>query len=503
VVNSHRPASQVAAAPTLVWFRQDLRLQDNPALHAAVARGGPIIPVYIFEETAEGRWSMGAASRWWLHHSLLALDGALHERDLRLIVKRGDAAALVRELVASTGAVAVYWNRCYEPAAVARDAAIKADLTSGAIDVKSFNGALLNEPHTIANKQGRPFQVFTPYWRHCLSIPVAAPMKLQPGALPPPAQWPASLRIDELKLLPTIPWDAGFSRIWEPGEAAATKRLTQFVASTIDDYDVARDLPDRDGTSRLSPSLHFGEISPRQVWAAVKARSKSTGVFPPSNGARVYLAEIGWREFAYHLLFHFPRTPESPLREEFNRFPWAADPGGEKLRAWQRGRTGYPIVDAGLRQLWEMGWMHNRVRMIVGSFLVKHLRLSWTHGSTWFWDTLVDADLASNTLGWQWTAGSGADASPYFRIFAPVLQGRKFDADGQYVRRWVPELGKVPTAHIHAPWEAPAEVLASAGVRLGENYPRPIVDHATARAEALAAFKQLRSMRPGLEKPAG
>ena len=309
-----------------------------------------------------------------------------------------------------------------------------------------------------------------------------------------PAQWPRSLAVAELELLPRVKWDAGFGAVWQPGEAGAAQRLKQFAARAMDAYDETRNLPDRDGTSQLSPWLHFGELSPRQVWAAVVARSKDTGVFPPSNGARVFLSEIGWREFAHHLLFHYPHTPEQPLREDFKKFPWAEDADGVKLRAWQRGQTGYPIVDAGMRQLWQTGWMHNRVRMVVASFLVKHLRLPWTHGAAWFWDTLVDADLASNTLGWQWSAGCGADAAPYFRVFAPVLQGGKFDGQGDYVRRWVPELARMPAAQIHAPWEAPLPVLAAAGVRLGPtgNYPRPIVDHGTARAAALAAFKQLR-----------
>jgi deoxyribodipyrimidine photo-lyase len=376
---------------------------------------------------------------------------------------------------------------------IARDAGIKADFTAAGIEVKSFSGALLNEPHTIANKQGRPFQVFTPYWRHCLTLPVAPPMKLAAGPLPGPAKWPRSLEVGELGLLPTIPWDAGFSAVWTPGEIGAAKRLRTFAARAMADYAEQRDHPDRDGTSMLSAHLHFGEVSPRQVWSTVQGLSKESGVFPPSRGAGVYLTEIGWREFAYHLLFHFPRTPEAPLREEFARFPWANDPGGMRLRAWRRGRTGYPIVDAGMRQLWATGWMHNRVRMIVASFLVKHLRLSWTHGAAWFWDTLVDADLASNTLGWQWSAGCGADAAPYFRIFAPVLQGLKFDGAGDYVRRWVPELARMPAEHIHAPWEAPLHVLAEAGVTLGATYPHPIVDHAKARAEALAALKQLRA----------
>lgn len=484
----------MSLTPAIVWFRQDLRLQDNPALHAALARGGSIIPVFILDDAGDGRWLAGGASRWWLHHSLASLDAALRDRGSRLVLGEGDSGEILREIVRAAGAGAIFWNRRYEPAAVARDAAIKAEFAAGGLEVKSFNGALLNEPHTIANKQGRPFQVFTPYWRHCLALPVSPPLKLAAAeTIPPPTPWPKSVALDELKLLPRVRWDAAFAQAWQPGEASAAKRLKAFAAAAMENYGDARNLPGVDGTSMLSAALHFGEVSPRQVWAAVRALSRDTGVFPPSNGARIFLSEIGWREFAHHLLFHFPTTPERPLREEFARFAWAEDPDGAKLRAWQRGRTGYPIVDAGMRQLWATGWMHNRVRMIVASFLVKHLRLSWTHGAAWFWDTLVDADLASNTLGWQWSAGCGADAAPYFRIFAPVLQGQKFDGDGAYVRRWVPELAQLPAEHLHAPWAAPMEVLVAAGVRLGGNYPAPIVDHATARTEALAALKQLRA----------
>ncbi|MBL9203344.1 MAG: deoxyribodipyrimidine photo-lyase [Opitutaceae bacterium] len=477
---------------TLLWFRQDLRLQDNPALSAALARGGPIVPIFILDDAGEGRWPMGGASRWWLHHSLKALDAALREVSSRLLFARGDSATVLRSVIAATGAGAVFWNRRYEPATIARDKAIKAELTAAGIEARSFNSGLLHEPHTITNKSGGPFQVFTPYWRHCLTLPVAPAARFAAATLPGPAKWPRSLALEELELLPRIAWDSGFYETWAPGEAGAQKRLRQFAARAMDSYADTRNFPDRDGTSMLSPWLHFGEISPRQIWAAVQAQAKESGVFPPSKGAAVFLSEVGWREFAHHLLFHFPHTPERPLREDFARFPWADDPRGKKLRAWQRGRTGYPIVDAGMRQLWHTGWMHNRVRMITASFLVKHLRLSWTHGAAWFWDTLVDADLASNTLGWQWTAGCGADAAPYFRVFAPVLQGEKFDASGDYVRRWVPELAKLPAENIHAPWEAPPHVLAAAGVTLGKNYPHPIVDHATARAEALAAFKALR-----------
>jgi deoxyribodipyrimidine photo-lyase len=482
----------VSVAPAIVWFRQDLRLQDNSALAAALDRGGPVIPLYVLDDAGDGRWPTGAAARWWLHHSLASLEASLCERGSRLILARGDSATVLRECAKRTGAGAVFWNRRYEPAAVVRDAKIKTEFSHAGLEASSFNGALLNEPDAIANKQGRPFQIFSPYWRHCLALTVASPLRLGRRELPTPKTWPRSLDLRELELLSRAGWAAGFGKTWRPGEAGATQRLRRFTSRAMSAYAADRNRPDGDGTSMLSPWLHFGEVSPRQVWAVVKASSEDTGVFPPDNGARVFLSEIGWREFAHHLLFHFPRTSEQPLREKFARFAWADDAGGAKLRAWQRGQTGYPIVDAGMRQLWHTGWMHNRVRMIVASFLVKHLRLSWTHGAAWFWDTLVDADLGNNTLGWQWSAGCGADAAPYFRIFAPVLQGRKFDPTGDYVKRWVPELARLDAPHIHAPWEAPDAVLATASVRLGKNYPRPIVDHATARAAALAAFKQLR-----------
>ncbi|MEO6874071.1 MAG: deoxyribodipyrimidine photo-lyase [Opitutaceae bacterium] len=478
--------------PTLLWFRQDLRLQDNSALHAALARGGPVIPIYLWDEAGEGAWRAGGAARWWLHHSLVAMEESLRALGSRLIIAKGNSRALLRELVNTTEAGAIYWNRRYEPASIARDSAIKTEFTAAGLDAQSFNSAMLHEPHTIKNKQGRPFQVFTPYWRTCLALPVAAPMKFSAAAILAPAKWPRSVDLAELELLPRTNWAGGLANTWKPGEAAAAKRLRQFAVKAMDSYADERNRPDHDGTSMLSPWLHFGEIGSRQVWAAVKAQSRDTGVFPPSNGARVFLTEIGWREFAHHLLFHFPTTPEQPLRAEFARFPWAEDAAGGKLRAWQQGLTGYPIVDAGMRQLWHTGWMHNRVRMIVASFLVKHLRLPWTQGAAWFWDTLVDADLANNTLGWQWSAGCGADAAPYFRIFAPVLQGKKFDPKGDYVRRWVPELGKMPTEDLHAPWAALPLTLQAAGVRLGENYPHPVVDHGAARVAALSAFKQLR-----------
>ena len=480
-------------AATIVWFRQDLRLQDNPALAAARQNGGAVLPVYILDDAGEGDWPLGSASRWWLHHSLAALDAALRERGARLLLAKGESAAVLRSLIKATGATAVYWNRRYEPATMARDKVLKAGLAADGVDAKSFNAALLFEPHAVQNKAGGPFQVFTPFWRHCLTLPIEAPGRLPAGELPAPAQWPASLELAKLDLLPRIRWDAGMAAAWSPGEASAMKRLRKFVTSTMADYTEKRNNPDTAGTSALSPHLHFGEIGPRQIWAAVQALSKDSGVFPANRGAQVFLSEVGWREFAYHLLYHFPQTPAEPLRNEFAAFPWRKD--AKQLRAWQRGLTGYPIVDAGMRQLWQTGWMHNRVRMIVASFLVKHLRFSWQEGAAWFWNTLVDADLASNTLGWQWSAGCGADAAPYFRIFNPFLQGAKFDANGAYVRQWVPELAKMPAKFIHQPWEAPMDVLAAAGVRLGHNYPHPIVDHGEARAAALAALKSIRAAR--------
>jgi len=484
--------------PVIVWFQRDLRLQDNSALNAARASAAPIVPVYIHDTAAEGEWPAGAASRWWLHHALVALSAALRDRGSQLIVRAGDTTELLMKLCAETGATAVHWNRRYEPVIVARDAKLSGQLLEQGIAAKSFNGTLLFEPNAVQNKQGGPFQVFTPYWRRCLTLPVAETETLAKGNFTTPTRWPKAETIDALKLLPRLSWADGFEREWEPGANGAQRRLNAFLKASVDEYDGCRNLPDEDGTSRLSPWLHFGEISPRQIWAALNQRSRDSGVFPATAGAKVFLSELGWREFAHHLLFNFPRTPTAPLREEFNRFPWSKDINGKKLRAWQRGETGYPLVDAGMRQLWQTGWMHNRVRMVVASFLVKHLRLPWQNGAEWFWDTLLDADLANNTLGWQWSAGCGADAAPYFRIFAPMAQGERFDKEGNFVRRWVPELATLPAKWIHRPWEAPDEVLSAAGVLLGKTYPRPIIDHASARAEALAAFKAMRRDRVGL-----
>lgn len=476
------------ARPTLVWFRRDLRLDDNPALRAAARRGGPLIPVYIHAPEEDGAWMPGAASRWWLHQSLTRLGEGLVDRGLRLVVRRGESLATLRALVRETNAGAVCWNDLPEPEAAARDARIKMALTADGLAIETGNAALLFQPDEIRKRDGGPFQVFTPFWNACLARPAPERPKPAPRTIKGPGVWPTSPAISELALEPEVDWAGGFRAAWRPGESGARNQLRRFVGRALADYDDGRNRPDLPGSSRLSPYLHFGELSPRRVWWTVRDRVERSGNV--GHDADVFLAEIGWREFAHHLLTHFPTTTEKPLRAEFAAFPWAND--RKLLAAWAAGRTGYPVVDAGMRELWSSGWMHNRVRMIAGSFLVKDLLVPWQEGARWFWDTLVDADLANNTLGWQWIAGCGADAAPYFRIFNPVLQGQRFDPDGAYVRRWVPELEQLPARWIHRPWEAPVEVLAEAGVVLGTDYPRPIVDHALARDRALIAYGKIR-----------
>lgn len=472
------------AGGSLVWFRQDLRLSDNPALAAAVKYDGPIFPVWIWSPEEDGRWPPGAASRWWLHQSLTRLDASLRRIGSRLICRRGPAQEALRQLSKETGANTVFWNRFYEPAAIDRDTRIKAALQNENRIVESFNGSLLFEPGAVQTQQGRPYQVFTPFWKACLKMPEPAPPLRAPTRLPTPSHWPASLPIKRLALEPLIDWAEGLRANWHPGEAGASECLRRFLDEGVGDYAEERNRPDHRGTSRLSPHIHFGEISARQIWSELRKQKHNTT--QAREAIRVFTGELGWREFAHHLLFHFPQTPQEPLRIEFNDFPWQSD--RDNLRAWQRGRTGFPIVDAGMRELWHTGWMHNRVRMIVASFLVKDLLIPWQEGTAWFWDTLVDADLANNTLGWQWTAGCGADAAPYFRIFNPVTQGEKFDPDGDYVRRWVPELRGLPNKWIHKPWEAPTTVLVDAGIERNRSYPQPIVDHSAARSRALEVF---------------
>ena len=478
--------------PAIVWFRRDLRLADNPALREAAESNRPVVPLYVLDEETKGLRPLGGASRWWLHHSIAGLAADLAQRGAPLTLRRGPAAKVLMEAIDETGADAVYWNRLYEPASVERDRGIKETLAERGITAKSFNASLLDEPWTIKTKSGSPFRVFTPFW-NALQETIDAGMPL-----PPPrkiAGFEKSLASDSLdawELLPTKPnWAEGFEPEWEPGEGGAQCAFEMFCDETMEAYGTARDVPGIRGTSRLSPHLHFGEIGPRQLWQAVRFRADHHTAF--REGASAWLRELGWREFNQHLLFHHPEMPEQNVDDAFDAFRWRND--RKALQAWQQGQTGYPIVDAGMRALWRTGWMHNRVRMIAASFLIKHLLIDWREGEAWFWDTLVDADLANNTGNWQWVAGSGFDAAPYFRIFNPVIQGERFDADGAYVRKWVPEIAALPGRYLHKPWEAPETVLAEAGIRLGETYPLPVVEHKHARQRALDAYAEIKKSR--------
>lgn len=479
-----------ASKTTVVWFRQDLRLADNPALHEAAAHGR-VIPVYILDDTNSGDWSMGGASRWWLHHSLTALSRAL---DNQLLVLEGDPLKLIPALVKAYGADAVSWNRCYEPWRIQRDKNLKQALQDNGTQVHSSNGSLLWEPWQILKDDQTPYRVFTPFYRRgCLKAAEPARPLPPPGTLNIASHSQAKYRhatgsagIDALGLLPTIPWDTTMQQCWHIGEKAAWQQLQSFLDKGLDGYKEGRNFPAKANVSRLSPYLHYGEVSPRQVWHEAQAAGASAGLETELDH---FLSEIAWREFSYSLLYHNPDLPRRAIQKRFNSFPWQQDPA--LLKAWQRGQTGIPLVDAGMRELWQTGYMHNRVRMVVGSFLVKNLLLHWHQGEDWFWDCLVDADLANNSASWQWIAGCGADAAPYFRVFNPVLQSQKFDKDGEYLRRYLPELEKLPNKNIHAPFQAPADVLRDAGVTLGDNYPEPVVELKQSRESALAAFKSL------------
>ena len=478
----------------IVWFRDDLRVADNPALHAATQQGTAVLCIFIFDDSEKNGRPIGGAARWWLHGALLELDSSLRKRGAALVLLRGDAFDLFKQIAAALSPAAVFWNRRYDAPGVACDAAIKSMLKERGIGAESFNGHLLHEPWEITTAAGTPMKVFTPFWRAARvrgepAMPLPAPKKIKAQAWANSAGLEA-LTLDALRLEPKNPdWAKGFSAVWTRGESAARERLSDFLDGGISGYAQNRDRPDMEGTSRLSPHLRFGEISPRTIWHATQNALAASG--QASGDADKFLAEMGWREFSYHLLFHFPDLATKNFQSRFDEFPWRSDE--QSLRAWQRGQTGYPIVDAGMRELWQTGWMHNRVRMIAASFLIKHLLLDWRLGEAWFWDTLVDADIANNAASWQWVAGSGADAAPYFRVFNPMLQGEKFDAQGNYVRRFVPELAQMPARWIHRPWDAPAEILKKAGIVLGKNYPRPIVDHDAGRKRALAAFETLKA----------
>jgi deoxyribodipyrimidine photo-lyase len=472
----------------IYWFRQDLRLSDNPALSAA-ASDSEVLPIYILDDVNAGEYSMGAASRSWLHHSLIALNKQLKGK---LKVYKGDPANILLEIAKNYSVDSIYWNRCYEPWQISRDKNIKKLFEEHNIAVNSYNGSLLWEPWEVLKQDQTPYKVFTPYYRKgCLGgraprEPIAAPSKLLFADAIPNSDSLNIKDIEDLKLLPEKTWHHKIINSWDIGEEAAHQRLDDFLAQGISDYKEGRNFPYKANVSRLSPHLHFGEISPHFIWHKMQFKNDSSY----SSDIDHFCSELGWREFSYYLLYHFPNLPKQNLNNKFDSFPWAQDL--KLLSCWQRGQTGIPIVDAGMRELWQTGYMHNRVRMIVGSFLVKNLLLHWHHGERWFWDCLIDADLASNSASWQWVAGCGTDAAPYFRIFNPVTQGQKFDAAGLYTRKFVPELQLMPEQYLFNPWEAPANILHSAGVELGSNYPKPIVDLKESRNRALEAFASLK-----------
>lgn len=463
----------------IVWFRQDLRCRSNPALAEACTNHQFIIPLYIYDPK-----SIGAAQNWWLHYSLLALEKELKKLNLNLCLQQGQALSVLKELIKMHGVDAIYWNRCYEPDAIQRDKVIKQELKTQALDVNSFNGSLLNEPWTVKNKSDNYFKVFTPFWKQAMQQIVLPEIAALNHACKTPLV--ASEHLADWNLLPVKPnWAKGFTPFWEPGELGAAKKLNFFIEQHLQGYKEKRNEPDKMATSRLSPHLHFGEISPWDIWRAIEAEKMHAGC--DLRSAEHFLAELGWREFSYYLLYHFPNLPSKNFRQEFDAFPWQED--RELLKLWQKGITGFPIVDAGMRELWHTGYMHNRVRMIVASFLIKDLFIDWRDGAEWFYNTLLDADLASNSASWQWVAGTGADSAPYFRIFNPTLQGEKFDPQGEYIKRWVPELAQVAPKWIHKPWEAPQQSLP---ITLGKEYPHPIVDHAIARKIALQHYQNIK-----------
>ncbi|MBO6636596.1 MAG: deoxyribodipyrimidine photo-lyase [Roseitalea sp.] len=478
--------TQLPDAPIIVWFRSDLRLRDNGALTAAAEAGHPVICLFVLDDSGASGRALGGARRWWLHHSLAALQKSLDDLGIPLVLRRGDPRAVLDNMIEQTEARSVLWNRRYDPAAIALDSEIKASLGERGLMVASYAGALMHEPTRLKTGSGGFYKVYSPFWRAFVAEgepdePLPAPQSL--------TAFDATLESDTLEdwaLVPTKPdWSGGLAETWTPGEAGAQKRLDAFCEDALANYASQRDMPGVDGTSCLSPHLAFGEITPADIWHAA---ANTDDV--PKKQLEKFHKELVWREFSYHLLVNFPDLGDENFNDDFDAFPWAGKDA--QLRAWQRGRTGYPIVDAGMRQLWQTGWMHNRVRMVVASFLIKHLMTDWRSGEDWFWDTLVDADPASNTASWQWVAGSGADAAPYFRVFNPILQGEKFDPDGDYVRTHVPELADLPTKYIHKPWEAPAKVLEKSNVSLGSTYPAPIVDHQEARNRALDAYQTMK-----------
>lgn len=478
--------------PALVWFREDLRIADNPALTHAVETGAPVLCLYLHDEESPEVRPLGGAARWFLHGSLEALAESLARIGGALVILRGAAREVIPRVVAETKAAHVVWNRRYG-AERAIDADVKRVLKQAGIEAKSCKARLLYEPGEVTTKTGGLYRVFTPYRNATLQYdppppPLPAPTRIAAGTWPEALRTQA-LRLDDLALEPRAPdWAAGLRETWTRGEAGALARLAAFLDGRLSGYAGSRNRPDLETTSMLSPHLRFGDISPRQiVHAALHARD--AGRIPPED-YDMLRSELGWRDFSHQLLYAEPDMARTNLTKSFDAFPWREDDAA--LAAWRRGRTGYPFVDAGMRQLWRTGFMHNRVRMVVASFLVKHLLIDWRRGEDWFWDTLCDADPANNSASWQWVAGSGADASPYYRIFNPVAQGEKFDPQGDYVRRFVPELARLPATFVHKPWEAPRNVLERAGVTLGETYPLPIVAHEEGRRRALDALARMK-----------
>ena len=463
----------------IMWFRKDLRLTDNPALVEAAAKGR-VLPVFVLDDDSPGKNQYGSASRWWLHHSLEELNKQLNGQ---LHIYKGDAKHIIPNLAGSFANCSVHWNRSYEPWRIQRDKTIKALLAEKNIESNSFNGSLLWEPWETLKRDGTPYKVFTPFYRNACASAIQPRTPVKKPKLKLEDSPHNSLDISALNLLPKIPWDAQFKTHWQPGEAGARKRTKVFIKSGIKNYKEGRNFPDKNNVSYLSPHLHWGELSPHQIWHDIQALAAG-------ENEDCFKSELGWREFSHALLYYFPTITHNNLQSKFDAFPWKKN--ARLLKAWQEGKTGYPIVDAGMRELWQTGYMHNRVRMITGSFLVKNLLIHWHYGAKWFWDCLLDADLANNSASWQWIAGCGADAAPYFRIFNPVTQGQKFDSDGAYTRRFVPELANLPDKLLFSPWLAPDSTLQAAGVELGVNYPNPIVDIKTSRVEALDAFQSIR-----------
>lgn len=474
----------------IVWLRRELRINDNPALYAATLGDSEVLPVFIWPG---GSAMPGAASRWWLHGSLLALSDSLESLGAPLVIRVGEADRVLSELARQYNADSVFWSRAYDPDGRRQDDSVEKVLRRQGTKCRIFAGVnLLLNPVDIKNKSGAPYKIFTPFYKRAVALTVDKPVPA-PGKLMAPGERAKGVVLSSLGLEPKIDWAAGLRETWKPGEVSAAARLDGFMGDGLKHYGTERDIPSHEGTSRLSPHLHFGEISPRSVYHTILEQEAFAKDKISLHESEAYLRQLYWREFAHYLLYHFPHMYEKPMYPEYDHFPWRSD--RTQLRAWQRGRTGYPIVDAGMRELWTTGWMHNRVRMIVGSFLVKDLLLSWQAGAEWFRETLVDADPANNTLGWQWVGGCGPDAAPYFRIFNPVLQSKRYDSAGLYIKRWIPELGGLRGNALHAPWTASSGELQEAGIIPGKTYPFPMVDHAGARERALMAYNAMKSSK--------